>query len=165
MCILIVIADTSGGQIRSPLFIESVQHISGGPARSPLFIESVQHISGGLDTSPLFIESVQYISGGPARSPLFIESVQHIKFLEGQLDLFCLLNLYIIFQIYLVDQVMTLSLMAKCLEQASQWHEMYCHDQEVMSSNAALVELGVRSTSVLSRIWTKHIYFQHLDLL
>ena len=25
--------------------------------------------------------------------------------------------------------------MAKWLEQASQWHEMYCHDLEVMSSN------------------------------
>ena len=25
------------------------------------------------------------------------------------------------------------SLMAKWLEQASQWHEMYCHDLEVMS--------------------------------
>ena len=41
--------------------------------------------------------------------------------------------------------------MAKCLEQASQWHEMYCHDLEFISSNPARVELGVRSTSVLSR--------------
>ena len=48
------------------------------------------------------------------------------------------------------------SLMAKWLEQVSQWHEMCCHDLEVMSSNPGWVELGVRSTSVLSRIWTKH---------
>ena len=41
--------------------------------------------------------------------------------------------------------------MAKQLQQASQWHEMYCHDQEVMNSNSTRVELGVRSTSVLSR--------------
>ena len=39
------------------------------------------------------------------------------------------------------------SLMAKWLEQESQWHEMYCHDLEVMSSNPSQVELGVRSTS------------------
>ena len=39
--------------------------------------------------------------------------------------------------------------MAECLEQASQWREMYCHDLEVMSSNLSQVELGVRSTSVL----------------
>ena len=25
--------------------------------------------------------------------------------------------------------------MAECLEQASQWYKMYCHDLEVMSSN------------------------------
>ena len=25
--------------------------------------------------------------------------------------------------------------MAECLEQVSKWHEMYCHDLEVMSSN------------------------------
>ena len=35
------------------------------------------------------------------------------------------------------------SLVAKCLEQASQRHEMYCHDLEVMSSNPGRVELGV----------------------
>ena len=35
------------------------------------------------------------------------------------------------------------------LEQASQWHEMYCHDLEVMSSNPSLLELGVRSTFIL----------------
>ena len=47
--------------------------------------------------------------------------------------------------------------MAEWLEQASQWHEMYCHDLEVMSSNPGRVELGVRirSTSVISRTWTK----------
>ena len=41
--------------------------------------------------------------------------------------------------------------MAKWLEQASQWQGMYCHDLEVMTSNPGHVELGVRSTSVLSR--------------
>ena len=40
---------------------------------------------------------------------------------------------------------------AKRLEQASQWHDMYCHDLEVMSSNPSQVKLGVRSTSVISR--------------
>ena len=39
-------------------------------------------------------------------------------------------------------------LMAKWLEQASQWQEMYCHDLEIMSSNPSQVELGVHSTSV-----------------
>ena len=47
------------------------------------------------------------------------------------------------------------SLMAEWLEQASQWHEMYCHDLEVMSSNPSWVKLGMRSTSVLCRTWTK----------
>ena len=41
--------------------------------------------------------------------------------------------------------------MAKWLEQASQWQEMYCHDLEIMSSNPGQVELGVLCTSVLSR--------------
>ena len=41
--------------------------------------------------------------------------------------------------------------MAKWLEQASQRHEMYCHDWEVMSSNPGRFKLGVRGTSVLSR--------------
>ena len=49
------------------------------------------------------------------------------------------------------------SLMAEWLEQASQGHEMYCHDLEVTSSNPCLVELGVLSISVLSRTRTKHI--------
>ena len=40
--------------------------------------------------------------------------------------------------------------MAEWLEMASQGHEMNCHDLDVMSSNPGLVELGVRSTSVLS---------------
>ena len=40
--------------------------------------------------------------------------------------------------------------MAEWLEQASQWHEMYCHDLEVMSLNPSQNELGVCSTSVLS---------------
>ena len=43
------------------------------------------------------------------------------------------------------------SLMAEWLVQASQCHEMYCHDMEVMSSNPDQVELGVLGTSVLSR--------------
>ena len=45
------------------------------------------------------------------------------------------------------------SLMAEWLEQASQWHEMCCHDLEVMSSNPSRVELGelgVHGTSVVS---------------
>ena len=46
--------------------------------------------------------------------------------------------------------------MAKWLEQASQWHEMHCHDLEVMSSNPGRVELGVLSTSVLSRTWLRN---------
>ena len=41
--------------------------------------------------------------------------------------------------------------MAKWLEQASQRHEMYCHDLKVMSSNPGRVELWLHSTSVLSR--------------
>ena len=43
------------------------------------------------------------------------------------------------------------SLMAEWLEQASQWHEVYCHDVQVMSSNPGRVEFGVHSTSVSSR--------------
>ena len=42
-------------------------------------------------------------------------------------------------------------LMAKWLEQASQGHEMYCHDLEPQSGRT-----GVRSTSVLSRTWSKN---------
>ena len=49
----------------------------------------------------------------------------------------------------------TRSLIAEWLEQASQWHEVCCHDLEVMSSNPSWVELRVRNTSVLSRTWTK----------
>ena len=50
--------------------------------------------------------------------------------------------------------------MAEWLEQVSQWHEMYCHDLEVISSNPGRgrFELGVRSVSVLSRAWTKYIF-------
>ena len=40
--------------------------------------------------------------------------------------------------------------MAKWLGQASQWHEMFCYDLEVMSSNPGRVELKVHSISVLS---------------
>ena len=47
--------------------------------------------------------------------------------------------------------------MAVWLEQASQWYEVCCHDLEVMSSNPGWVELGMYSTSVPSRTWTKHI--------
>ena len=50
------------------------------------------------------------------------------------------------------------SLMAKWLEQTSQWHEKYCHNLEVMSSNPGQVKLGVRSTSVLSCTWTKNSF-------
>ena len=38
--------------------------------------------------------------------------------------------------------------MAKWLEQAAQWREVYCYDLEVMSSNPDRFELRVRSTSV-----------------
>ena len=38
--------------------------------------------------------------------------------------------------------------MAKWLEQASQWHEIYCHDLDVMSSHPTRVELEVRSAPV-----------------
>ena len=48
-------------------------------------------------------------------------------------------------------------LMAEWLEQAPQWHEVYCHDIAVMTSNAGQVELGVHSASVLRRTWTKNI--------
>ena len=49
--------------------------------------------------------------------------------------------------------------MAKWLEQASQWHEMYCHDLEVMSSNPGRVELEVLAigTSALSHTLIKII--------
>ena len=58
-----------------------------------------------------------------------------------------------------------MSLMAEWfewLEQASQWHEVHCHDLEVMSSNPRQVELGVRTTSVLSRTWTKNMFCEYL---
>ena len=45
----------------------------------------------------------------------------------------------------------------KWLEQASQWHEMYCPDLEVMSSNPGRIELVVLGNSVLSRTWSKNI--------
>ena len=47
------------------------------------------------------------------------------------------------------------SLMAAWLEQASQWHESFCHDLEVMSWNPSRVELGVLGTSVQSCTWIK----------
>ena len=47
--------------------------------------------------------------------------------------------------------------MAEWLEQASQRHEMYFHDMEVMSSNPSQVELVVRSTPVLSCTRTKNL--------
>ena len=40
--------------------------------------------------------------------------------------------------------------MAEWLEQASQWHEMSCHNLKVMSSNPSRVELGVLSRLLLS---------------
>ena len=46
------------------------------------------------------------------------------------------------------------------LEQASQCHEMDCHDLEAVSSNPGWVELGVRRTSVPSHTWTKHKHTQ-----
>ena len=47
------------------------------------------------------------------------------------------------------------SLMAEWLEQASQWHEMYYHDLEIMSSNPGRVELRVLGTSILSQTWIR----------
>ena len=55
--------------------------------------------------------------------------------------------------------------MVEWLEQASQWHEMYCHDLEVMSSSPDRAELGVRGTSVLRRTWTKKYKNIHLQKL
>ena len=46
-------------------------------------------------------------------------------------------------------------IMAEWSEQASQRHEMHCHDREVLSLDPSLVELGVHSTSVLHRTGTK----------
>ena len=54
--------------------------------------------------------------------------------------------------------------MAQRLEQVSQWHEMYCHDLEVMSSSPDQAELGVHGTSVLSRTWTKHKMYASVKL-
>ena len=62
------------------------------------------------------------------------------------------------------------SLLAKRLEQASQWYEMYCQDLKVMSSNPGWVKLGVRSIGFLfivtihSYIVT-HIILQQLNIL
>ena len=39
------------------------------------------------------------------------------------------------------------SQVAEWLKQASQWHKIYCHDLEVMSSSPGQVELGLRDTS------------------
>ena len=36
--------------------------------------------------------------------------------------------------------------MAEWLEQASQWHGMYCHNLEIMSSNPSQVKLEVFGT-------------------
>ena len=60
---------------------------------------------------------------------------------------------------YLRKHLCCKSLMAKWLEQVSQWYEMCCHDLEVMSSNPGRVELEVRSTYVLSRTWSKNTSF------
>ena len=57
------------------------------------------------------------------------------------------------------------SLMTEWLEQASQWHEMYCHDLEAISLNLGRVELGVHNTSVLSRTWTKNIIYSHFYII
>ena len=44
------------------------------------------------------------------------------------------------------------ALMAEWSKQASQWHEMYRHDLEVMNSNPSRVELGVRCVVLLSQV-------------
>ena len=59
--------------------------------------------------------------------------------------------------------VQMMSLMAEWLEQVPQWHEMYCHDLEVMSWNPGKVELWVHSPSVLSCTWTKYILVSSVD--
>ena len=53
------------------------------------------------------------------------------------------------------------SLMVTWLEQA--WHEVYCHDLEVMNSIPSWVELGVCSSSVLSRTWIKSAGYEKLN--
>ena len=40
------------------------------------------------------------------------------------------------------------SLMAKWLARVSQWHEVYCHDLDVMGSNLSRVEILVSNTSI-----------------
>ena len=69
----------------------------------------------------------------------------------------CMLWEMIILQTHTSLHTRIKSLMAKWVEQASQWHEMYCHDLEVMSSNPSWVKLRVLGTSVLSRTWIKNI--------
>ena len=50
------------------------------------------------------------------------------------------------------------SLMAEWIQQVfHQWHEMYCHDLEIMGLIPIWIELGMHSTSVLSLTWTKTI--------
>ena len=49
-------------------------------------------------------------------------------------------------------------MLAKWSEQASQLHEMYCHDLEVMSSNPGRVDLGVLGTSPLSHTYKFYYY-------
>ena len=44
------------------------------------------------------------------------------------------------------------SLVAKWLQQASQWHEVCSHNPEGMSSNPGWVKLGVRSRLFLSQV-------------
>ena len=56
-----------------------------------------------------------------------------------------------------LNPVSVRSLIAKWLKQASHWHEMYCHDLEFMSSNPGRAELGLHSSSVLCRTWSKNI--------
>ena len=50
--------------------------------------------------------------------------------------------------------------MAEWLEQASQWHKMYCHDLEAMSSNLGWIELGVHCTSVQIVLDPEFLYVQ-----
>ena len=46
--------------------------------------------------------------------------------------------------------------MAKWLEQASYWHEIYCYDLEAMSLNPGRVKLEVLNPFILNRTWTKN---------
>ena len=51
------------------------------------------------------------------------------------------------------------------IDKVSVWHEMYCRDLMVMSSNPGRDKLWVHRTSVLICTWTKKYEYIHLTLL